>query len=101
MAAFTAGDIVIYRVGDGTGSLVSSGNAVFLDEYTPTGTLVQSIEMPTTASGNQHQLIAGGTATSEGFLTLSADGHYLLLTGYGRDLGGSGSLSGTALATVP
>jgi hypothetical protein len=98
---FTAGDLVIYRVGDGTGSLANTGNAVFLDEYTTSGTLVQSIAMPTTASGNQHQLIASGTATSEGLLTLSADGRYLMLTGYARDLGGSGSVVTTASATVP
>src|SRR5262249_31589783 len=97
---FTPGDLVIYRVGDGTGSLVNTGNAVFLDEYTPTGTLVQSIGMPTTAGGNQHQLIASGTATSEGLLTLSSDGRYLMLTGYARDLGGSGSVVTTASATV-
>src|SRR5215470_7266685 len=61
-AAFTAGDVVIYRVGDGSGSLVNTGNAVFLDEYTPSGTLVQSVALPTTASGANKQLIASGTA---------------------------------------
>src|SRR5689334_11233008 len=67
---FAAGDLVIYRVGDGVSSLVSTGNAVFLDEYTPAGNLVQSIAMPTTASGANNPLIASGTATSEGMLTL-------------------------------
>ena len=45
-AAFTPGNVVVYRVGDGSGSLVNTGNAVFLDEYTTSGTLVQSIAMP-------------------------------------------------------
>ncbi|NJL10037.1 MAG: hypothetical protein HC908_07305 [Calothrix sp. SM1_7_51] len=58
------------------------------------------IAVPTTASGTNKQLIASGTATSEGLLTRSADGQYLLLTGYARDLGGTGSISGTAGATV-
>src|SRR5262245_50619424 len=53
---FTPGDLVIYRVGDGTGNEVNTGNPVFLDEYKPDGTLVQSIAMPTTASGAQKQL---------------------------------------------
>ena len=35
-AAFTAGNLVVYRVGTGTGNLVNTGNAVFLDEYSPT-----------------------------------------------------------------
>src|SRR2546428_816309 len=46
-AAFTPGDLVIYRVGDGTtGSLASTGSPVFLDEYTTLGVLVQSIPVP-------------------------------------------------------
>ena len=56
MAAFTPGDLVIYRVGDGIGSLSSFGNPVFLDEYTPSGRLVQSIALPTTDSGGNHAL---------------------------------------------
>ncbi|WP_353674753.1 ExeM/NucH family extracellular endonuclease [Synechocystis sp. LKSZ1] len=98
-AAFTAGNLVIYRVGTGSGSLVNTGNEVFLDEYTPAGALVQSIALPTTTSGTMQPLIASGTATSEGLLTLSVDGKYLLLTGYGTTTGGS-SLSGTLGTSV-
>jgi hypothetical protein len=54
MAAFTPGDVVIYRVGDSTtpgGN--SAATTVYLDEYNPTtGALVQSIELSnSTASG--------------------------------------------------
>ena len=97
-APFTAGNVVIYRVGDGIASLASSGNIVFLDEYTTSGLLVQSIALPTSASGATNQLIASGTATSEGLLTRSTDGQYLVLTGYARNLGGSGSLTGSSVA---
>src|SRR5262245_9928686 len=99
MAAFTPGNIVIYRVGTGTGSLVNTGNAVFIDEYTPGGTLVQSIALPTVDAGANQSLIASGTATSEGLLTLSADGHYLMLTGYDATPPVTG-LAGTAGTTV-
>src|SRR5262249_41627979 len=99
MAAFTPGDLVIYRVGAGANSLSSAATAVFLDEYTPTGILVQSIALPTTAFGVNHRLTASGTATSEGLLTLSADGQYLMLTGYDADLGTAG-IAGTSSATV-
>src|SRR5262245_13013147 len=99
-AAFTYGDLVIARVGDGSSGLANTGNAVFLDEYKTDGSLVQSIALPTTANGANHQLIMSGTATSEGLLTQSADGRYLLLAGYGRDPGGSGSVVSTASATV-
>ena len=100
-AAFSPGDLVVYRVGTGSGNLVSTGNAVFLDEYTPTGTLVQSVPMPTSANGANYPLIASGTAQTEGLLTRSADGQYLLLTGYGTTTGGGTSLKSTAAATVP
>ena len=100
-AAFTPGNVVIYRVGSGVGSLVNTGNPVFLDEYTSTGTLVQSIPLPTTASGGNYPLIASGTATSEGFITLSTNLQNLILTGYGTTIPCSGSCSTSSGATVP
>ena len=99
-AAFTPGNLVIYRVGNGTGTLVNTGNPVFLDEYTPAGSFVQSIPMPTTVSGANKQLVASGTATSEGLLTLSTDNQYLVLTGYAADIPYTSSLPATASATV-
>ena len=48
LAAFGAGNVVVYRVGTGSGALVNTGNAVFLDEYSPGGSLVQSLALPVT-----------------------------------------------------
>ena len=96
---FTAGNVVIYRVGDGVAGLVNSGSAVFLDEYSPTGVLVRSIPLPTVAGGANRRLIASGTASSEGLLTRSADGAYLLLAGYDAPFGGA-SLAGTTGSAV-
>lgn len=98
---FTFGSVVVYRVGTGASGLVNTGAPVFLDEYSPAGALVQSIGLRTTASGAQYPLIASGTASSGGYLTRSVDGKSLVLTGYGRPLGGSGSVSGTASTAVP
>ncbi len=99
-APFTAGNLVVYRVGDGSETLSNTGNSVFIDEYATDGTLAQSIGMPTTAGGGQSQLIAQGGSGSgtaiEGLLADSADGQYVLLTGYARDLGGAGTLSSQA-----
>src|SRR5262252_11202516 len=86
-ALFTPGNLVVYRVGTGSGSLVNTGNQVFLDEFTPAGALVQSIAVPTAPSAPNQPLIASGTATSEGLLTRSADGHYLVLAGYNAVIG--------------
>ncbi|HEX8505553.1 MAG TPA: IPT/TIG domain-containing protein [Hymenobacter sp.] len=81
---FTPGNIVVARVGDGVDPLSTVASAVFLDEYTPSGTLVQTIDLPTSVSGNNRDriLTAVGNATAELNLTRSADGRYLVLAGY-------------------
>jgi hypothetical protein len=56
--------------------------------------------MPTAASGTQLALTANGTATSEGYLNLSQDGRYLVLTGYNA-APGTASIAGTSSATTP
>jgi hypothetical protein len=96
-ATFGPGNIVIVRVGDGTQTLTNTGNTVFLDEYTTNaiwaavqGTLVspvQSIQMPTNWVGQNGPLIVDGTAAPNGALSLSTDGRYLLLAGYGPTIG--------------
>src|SRR3982751_2489011 len=81
-AAFTPGNLVIYRMNDGAAALTANGTAVFLDEYTTAGVLVQSIAVPTTTVASQRRLVCSGTATSEGFLTRSVDGQYVVFAGY-------------------
>jgi hypothetical protein len=79
----TFGNLVVVRVGTGSGALTSASTATFLDEYTPAGVLVQTIAMPTVGSGLNQPFTNSGTATSEGFLSISTNGFYLLLGGYG------------------
>jgi hypothetical protein len=85
-AAFTPGNIVVVRLGDGSASLTNSATPVFLDEYTTNGTLVQSIALPTTLNGANRAFTLSGTATSEGALSLSANGQFLTLAGYDAPL---------------
>ncbi|WP_212744937.1 beta strand repeat-containing protein, partial [Hymenobacter jeollabukensis] len=74
---------MVVRVGDGTAAVASgTAAAVFLDEYTPNGNLVQSIALPTSGSGSQKQFTLTASATSEGMLALSTDRRYLTLVGY-------------------
>ncbi len=95
---FVPGNLVVTRVGDGTPQSGSGPSVpIFLDEYTTGGTLVQSIAVPTT-DGNM--MSASMTATSEGFLTLSTDGRYLMFTGY-RAAPGIASIANTDAATYP
>ncbi len=86
-APFTPGNLIVARVGDGSATLTAAATEVFLDEYTTGGTLVQTIALPTSVIGNNRILTASGTATSELNMTRSADGRYLVLTGYGASPG--------------
>ncbi|HEX8714492.1 MAG TPA: hypothetical protein VF706_02900, partial [Solirubrobacteraceae bacterium] len=99
-AALTPGDVVVYRVGSGSGALSSGAFPVFLDEYDPSGKLVETVALPTAASGSNKPLLASGSASSEGLLTLSANGEYLIETGYDTAPGGS-KVSETLSASVP
>lgn len=85
--SFGNGNLVVYRVGDGSAALTSAATVVFLDEYATSGAFVRSIMMPTSASGSNKILTASGSATSEGLLSRSPDGKYIVLTGYNASLG--------------
>ncbi|HXI84068.1 MAG TPA: hypothetical protein VNL17_08265 [Verrucomicrobiae bacterium] len=104
-ANFTPGNIVVYRVGDGsTNALVSSGSPVFLDEINiADGSTVQSVSIPTNSYfGANAPLIASGTAVSEGLMTRSIDGRFLVFTGFATSIGaGSSSLATLQATTVP
>ncbi len=80
---FTAGSIVVVRVGNGE-TLSSSGNRVFLEEYDTTGTKVQSIAMPYTG---ENKLILDGTDEFCGYLNRSSDNKYLTLAGFDASIG--------------
>ncbi len=93
-AGFTSGNLVVERVGDGSGALSGATAPVFLDEVTTAGAVVQSIALPTADSAPNHALTSSGTAASEGGLSLSGDGHSLSLEGYDLPVG-TGGASGT------
>ena len=95
--AFGASDVFVYRTGDGATPFIAQppnpnantapiGSTIYIDEYTPAGTLVQSIVLPSAdGTGTQstiHAVVGNGQQSSTGQLTLSADGQYLLLAGY-------------------
>jgi hypothetical protein len=99
-SAFTPGNLVVYRLGDGTSALSGAATAAFLDEYTTGGTLVQSLPLPTTVSGSNQPLTNSGSATSEGALARSADGRYLTFAGYGAAPGTASIASSTSATTA-
>ena len=99
-SGLTPGDVVVYRVGTGTGALASSATPVFLDEFEPNGKAVESLALPTAASGPNKPLLASGSAGSEGLLTLSGDGNYLMAAGYDAATG-TAKVAETTSASVP
>src|SRR5947199_182087 len=54
--------------------------------------------MPTTASGSNKRLTASGSATTEGFLSRSTDGRFIVLTGYDAAL--TTAVTSVAASTV-
>jgi hypothetical protein len=97
---FSPGNIVIIRVGSGTATLSNASTAVYLDEYTITGTLVQSIAIPAAVSGSNHALTLSGSAATEGELALSPNQQYLTFTGFDTVPGYASVSSGVTNRTI-
>src|SRR4051812_33140212 len=98
---FTVGNLLVVRVGDGTSALSANGNRVFIDEYSPSGTLVQSVALPVAASGANRPFLLDGMAPLEGLLSRTTDGAYVTLAGYATTPGAvTTGLAGTTAAAV-
>lgn len=80
----------VIRIGDGAGALSSAAQRVFVEERKLDGSLVSTIALPTTVSTPNRALTMSGSATSEGALSLSADGRYITLAGYDAAVGTTG-----------
>jgi hypothetical protein len=84
-SSFTPGDIVVLRGGDSTNPNDGSTTTVgaYLDEYTPAGAYVGTIDIPQSTNGSNNALtLTAGGGTHEGLLTLSQNGNWLTFTGY-------------------
>jgi hypothetical protein len=79
VAQLVPGNLAVLRVGDGVQILASSGNTGFIDQFSTSGTLVNSIRIP---DAGANSIIFRGSASSEGSLNLSSDGKVLLFGGY-------------------
>jgi hypothetical protein len=102
---FTAGDLAVERIGDGSAVLTSSSFPVFVDTFHRTGTLqtaAQTIGLPNAASrpsSNPFNLTDSGSATSNGYLSLSTNQQALVLPGY-NGINGDASIAGSSTATI-
>ncbi len=98
VSPFTPGDIVVEQLGDGDETLANTGNTMFMDEFTTSGTQLQGIKI--TDSGAS-ALIDSGTASSAGGMTLSTNGQLLCIPGYNTGQPYSSSLTGSSSTAVP
>lgn len=82
-------EFVVLRVGDGAAALGSAATAAFIERRKVSdGSMVGSpIALPTTVAAPNFRLTLGGSTTSEGALSRSADGKYVLVGGYDAALG--------------
>ncbi|HVU53324.1 MAG TPA: hypothetical protein VHL80_21715 [Polyangia bacterium] len=96
----------VVRVGDGSGALSSAAAAVFVEQrFVSTGALAPTsfanpLALPTAVNGSNARLTMSGSATSEGALALSGNGHYVTLAGYDAATGTSGVASSTGVNRV-
>lgn len=95
-AQFSAGNLVVFQAGDGVATLASTGNQVILKEFTPAGIAGTSVAISTTLN----PLVVSGTATSEGALSLAANGKYLVFGGYAQALPNSTALAAASSSVV-
>jgi hypothetical protein len=92
-------NLVVLRQGEGSEPQQNSGNTLYLDQYTTNGAYLSSIMLP---NSGQNSLLQSGTASTEGWITSSADDRFLMVAGYNVPLGFTNSnLGATPSADVP
>ena len=84
-AQFTADKLVVSQYGDGVAALTSKTLPVFLKQYdiNASANPSLSVAMPTVASGANFAFTGLSASTTEGLISLSADGTNLAMFGYG------------------
>ena len=92
---FTNGDLVVEQINATSNAVTPTGAAspVYLSEYQTTGSQSSAVETvpiwSSASSGSNNPLTLSGTAASEGALSLSSNGDYLVLAGYNTAAGGT------------
>jgi hypothetical protein len=101
---FTNGNLAVVRIGGPNQSVTTSdsGNTVWIDQYTTSGTLVNSYAIPSTGP---NALVLNGEPY-EGYLTLTPDGTHLVMGGFNTSApymsnGAPANVAYSYSATVP
>jgi hypothetical protein len=99
---FNDGYISVFRNTSGA-TLGSTGTAIVIDEFSPTTTGQTtanfSVALPNTASAGSTGIISGATTSSNGAISRSENGRYLLIPGWSTNTSISTSAIGAANTT--
>ena len=86
-----SGEMMLLRLGDGTKAMnTQEAYPMFLDEYRLEGRSaihVGTIALPTETTAGNYRCLGVGSALTSSFLSRTADGCYLLVTGYDASAG--------------
>ncbi|MFM8498016.1 MAG: hypothetical protein ACKOEM_21230 [Planctomycetia bacterium] len=88
-------NVVVLQSGTGA---TSAATATSLQEFTPSGTPVQNIAMPSSGAGTK--LTNVGSTSTEGTLAISPDGRWITFGGYDAVAGTANVVTGTATSRV-
>jgi hypothetical protein len=96
---FNDGYLTVFRVTSAS-TLASTGTAIVLDEYAPTGssqsTPNYSLSLPSVTSGlGVNDIVVSGSAASSGGITRSENGRYIAIPGYKNLIGDANTLFNT------
>jgi hypothetical protein len=96
-------NLIVVRVGDGVQTLATTGNSVFLDQYTTSGAYVNTVFIPD--SGPSAVVESGpdlaGSVITGTAITRSADKRLMVLSGYKTNLANPTPLHNTTSVDVP
>jgi hypothetical protein len=107
---FTQGDLVVERLGDGTETLSTKGNTIFIDEFQTNGAGQSPVFTVTIPDGTGYAgypgtgspMVEEGTGGTTGGMTLSPDGQSLAFPGYATNQSyAAGALASANSVTVP
>src|SRR2546426_742675 len=85
-ASFTAGNVIVLQC-DGS---VTTGNTASLVEYTPAGSVVSTVVLPSNGgTDNGTSFVAGGSSVLNHDISLSGDGALIVIPGYAVTAGSS------------
>jgi hypothetical protein len=101
-AQFSGGNLVVSLVrSEGGAALSNAASRHILRELTTSGTTTSASDVlipgfASEVSGSNRRANISGSATSEGFINLSADGRYIVFVGYDAEIGTTGVVATTA-----